>query len=64
VNYVLRGLPVPAGQHTIEFRFEPATYKLSNILMMTATIITLLLLVAAIYFEIRKRKKVATNQIA
>ncbi|MBU6274668.1 MAG: YfhO family protein [Bacteroidetes bacterium] len=26
VNYLLRGLEMPAGEHKVEFRFEPATY--------------------------------------
>jgi len=60
VNYVLRGMSIPAGQHTIEFRFEPQSYLLGSTLMLIATIITFLLLAAAIFFEVRKRK---SNQV-
>ena len=30
VNYLLRGMEIPAGKHKVEFIFEPATYKLSS----------------------------------
>ncbi|MFM7032749.1 MAG: YfhO family protein, partial [Bacteroidota bacterium] len=26
VNYLMRGLALPAGSHRVEFRFEPSTY--------------------------------------
>jgi hypothetical protein len=57
VDYVLRGMNVPAGQHTIEFRFEPQSYKTANTLMLIATLLTFALLIAAIVFEFLKRRK-------
>ncbi|MBO9681482.1 MAG: YfhO family protein [Flavisolibacter sp.] len=57
VDYVLRGMSVPAGKHTIEFRFEPQSYKTANTLMLIATLLTFALLIAAIVFQFLKRRK-------
>lgn len=57
VNYVLRGLQVPAGAHKIVFKFEPQDYFLGRKLTTIFTIALLLLIAAAIFFEWRNRKK-------
>ncbi|MDP9230761.1 MAG: YfhO family protein, partial [Bacteroidota bacterium] len=56
VNYVLRGLSVPAGKHTIEFRFEPSGYLKGKKLTSIFSILLLLLLVISIFMEWRKYK--------
>ena len=55
VNYVLRGLKVPAGEHTIVFKFEPTIIKTGT----TITLVSygLLLLIPIGWFFIEKRKK-------
>lgn len=44
VNYLLRGLPIPAGEHNIEFRFEPASYKLGDNISLIVGILSILAL--------------------
>jgi Predicted membrane protein len=51
VNYVLRGLAVPAGTHDIEFRFEPQGYYTGQKITLVATLLMLLVLIAGIFME-------------
>ncbi len=55
-NYVLRGMSLPAGKHSIEFRFEPQAYKTGNMLALWASIIGYLALIAAVVMSVRKKK--------
>jgi len=56
VDYVLRGMSVPAGDHTIEFRFEPHSYALGNTITLITSLIGFLLLIVAA-FDVRKKSK-------
>jgi hypothetical protein len=56
VNYVLRGMPVPAGSHTIEFRFEPATVQTSKTITTVCAILVYLLLLVAGWQAWRSKK--------
>jgi hypothetical protein len=55
VDYVLRGLQIPAGKHTIEFKFEPQVVKTGSTITLISSIGMLLLLAGGIYLE-RKKK--------
>lgn len=59
-NYVLRGMALPAGQHTIEFRFEPTSFTLGNTVTLITSLLAVLLLAAAVFFEWRQTKKSET----
>lgn len=57
VNYILRGMYVPAGEHTIEYKFEPQLfYKVQKASMIFSVIVGLLIL-GGFIFSIRKELK-------
>jgi hypothetical protein len=57
VNYLLRGLVIPEGDHTIRFIFNPSSYTTGNIIMTIFSAILLILIFLTIYFIFPKRKK-------
>ena len=54
-DYALRAIEVPAGKHSIEFKFDPQVVKTGSAITLASSIGMLLLLVGGIYFE-RKKK--------
>jgi hypothetical protein len=60
-NYALRGLAVPAGKHTIEFRFEPQGY-MNGKKITSITSYLLLALFALAGFMAWKRKKAVSQK--
>ncbi|MBW4360046.1 YfhO family protein [Flavobacterium taihuense] len=57
-NYALRAIVVPAGKHSIEFKFDPQVVKTGSVITLVSSIGMLFLLVGGIYFERKKSKEV------
>lgn len=55
VNYVLRGLEIPAGEHQIVFRFEPKVIQQGSFISLSAYGISVILLLLAAY-QYQKKK--------
>jgi len=56
VNYTLRGLQLPAGAHTIEFRFEPEVVQKGSMISLIFSILTLILITSAGYVLFKKHQ--------
>jgi len=59
VNYVLRGLAVPAGKHDIKFEFKPQGYYKGKRVTSIFSIVLLALLAIGIFMEWRNRNQTA-----
>jgi hypothetical protein len=64
VNYVLRALEVPAGNHTIEFRFNPRPYAVGNQITRASSWLVLLVLLGSIGWSFKNRGSHAAERSA
>lgn len=55
-DYVLRGLTLPAGKHTIEFKFEPKTYDTGRKISIAGSFILGIFVITMMAFGIWKKK--------
>lgn len=53
-NYVLRALQVPAGKHTIEFKFEPKPYTVGNNVTMASGWVLLIMVMGSLAVSLKK----------
>jgi predicted small integral membrane protein len=60
VNYVLRALEVPAGEHTITFSFEPSIYATGNTIMLISSVMLILFFLAAVIISFRSWRQEET----
>lgn len=57
VNYVLRALKVPAGEHRIEFKFEPEIIETGSKITLASSMLLGLLVLSGIGFSIWRSRK-------
>ncbi|MFM7217382.1 MAG: YfhO family protein [Bacteroidota bacterium] len=55
-DYVLRGMRLPAGKHTVEFRFEPEVFAKGEKIALASSGLLVLLLLATAFIEWRKSR--------
>ncbi len=49
-NYLLRAMILPAGDHNLEFRFEPRSFYAGQKVSLAASLVTILLTIGMVLF--------------
>ncbi|NVO03016.1 MAG: YfhO family protein [Bacteroidetes bacterium] len=54
-NFILRAMMVPAGNHKIEFKFEPKEFKAAQSTAFASSIIVVIIVLGGLFFELWKK---------
>lgn len=57
VNYVLRALHVPAGKHTIEFKFEPEVIQKGSSIVLAGSLLLALIFIGGIFYSFKTARR-------
>ncbi len=57
VDYTLRGIKLPAGQHTLQMKFEPASYYKGQMVARIGNILLSLLFFAGLFFWYKEQRE-------
>jgi len=55
VNYVLRGMCIPPGEHKVEFKFEPTVYATGEKISLVCSSLVLLLIAGVTFLELKNK---------
>jgi len=55
VDYVLRAMIIPEGNHTIEFKFDPKSYRIGNKISFASSFLLSLIIFGYVYSEFKHR---------
>ena len=61
-DYALRGLSLPAGQHTVRFIFEPTSYKRGVQIAYVSSFLILILFLGGLFMEWRTSRQAGVNR--
>ncbi len=56
VNYILRGMEIQPGKHTINFMFEPKIYKTGNNISLIGSIIVIITTIGSFLFSYKRKE--------
>lgn len=62
VNYILRGLVMPAGKHIVKFEFKPAAVFVANKIAFAGSILVILILLGSFYMLYKNSAKPAVKE--
>ncbi len=56
-DYALRAMVIPAGKHTVEFRFAPKSLKTGQLISLIGSLLLLLVLAGIVFLEVKRKKE-------